>query len=128
MKIFDKKMADAITTEGTEALKKLVAFFETNEFNVHEFEQDGQKCAEIEKWTDGGVDMIITLMPFSSEKFIEYVNDFSVDEQVRFYQQDELYREHFTISKSLKDFRKFYNQLKKVTKSLKKELENFSNK
>ena len=53
---------------GKDYLQK---FFEDEGFNVDIFEQDNQRCAEIEKWTDGGVDMIINLIPFTKEEFIE---------------------------------------------------------
>lgn len=101
------------------AEKKLQDFFETEGFNVHLFQQDKKQCAEIEKWTDGGVDMIISLMPFTKEKFMEYVNDFNVDEEVDFYRQDVSYRNNFSISDGLKDFTDFHNGLKSVVEKLK---------
>jgi hypothetical protein len=106
---------------NTTDLAKLVDFFETNDFNVYQFEQDNENCAEIEIWTDGGVDMIITLQPFTSKEFIEYVNDFNVDNQVDFHRQDERYRKDFSISESLKDFKKFHKHLKNIVSKLKKE-------
>jgi hypothetical protein len=93
---------------------KLREFFEENEFNVHLFEQDGEQCAEVEKWTNGGVDMIFTLMPFTKEKFIERINDFSIDEEIDLHRQAQDYKNAFTISDSLKDFTDFHNHLKEV--------------
>lgn len=98
---------------GTDYLQE---FFEDEGFNVHKFEQDNQICAEIEKWTDGDVDMNIVLMPFTIEEFINYVNDFNVDDEIDIHRQDERYKKDFTISQSLKDFKKFHNDLKKVVK------------
>lgn len=98
--------------------KQLQDFFEQNNFNVHLFKQDKKQCAEIEKWTDGGVHMVITLMPFSVEKFTEYVNDFSVDDEIDAYRKDKTYREVFTISASLKDFTDFHNHLKEIASAL----------
>jgi hypothetical protein len=95
-------------------------FFNDEEFIVHLFEQDNIQCAEIEKWTDGGVDMNIVLQPFTKESFVEYVNDFNVDEQIDMYRQDNLYKQNFTISQSLKDFNKFHKHLKDVKKKLEK--------
>jgi len=100
-----------------EVLKK---FFEEQGFNVHLFEQENQQCAEVEKWTDGGVDMIFALMPFTAEKFIERVNDFNIDEEIDLYRQDPSYKSNFTISESLKDFKNFHRDLKQVVKKLKK--------
>lgn len=93
---------------------KLREFFEEKEFNVHLFEQDGMQCAEIEKWTNGGVDMIFTLMPFTKEKFIERVNDFNIDEEIGLYRQGQDYKNAFTISESLEDFTDFHNHLKEI--------------
>lgn len=96
--------------------KKLIDFFEEEGFQVYV----EKEFAEIEKWTDGGVDMVITLYPFSKEKFIEYVNDFNVDEQIDFYREGELYRKNFTVSQSLKDFRDFKKSLLLTCKNIKK--------
>ena len=100
---------------GKDYLQK---FFEDEGFNVDIFEQDNQRCAEIEKWTDGGVDMIITLMPFTKNEFIDYVNDFDVDDLINIYRQDENYKRNFTMAQSLKDFKKFHKDLKKTVKKM----------
>jgi 5,10-methenyltetrahydromethanopterin hydrogenase len=96
------------------SIKELQSFFEAEGFNVHLFKQDNKQCAEIEKWTDGGVDMLIVLMPFSKNEFIEYVNDFDVDEQIDLHRQGEQYKNAFKISESVKDFTDFHNSLKDV--------------
>jgi hypothetical protein len=101
---------------------KLQKFFENNEFRVHLFEQDNMQCAEIEKWTDGGVDMIISLMPFSKEEFIKYVEDFNIDEEIDLHRQDQQYKNVFTLSMSLNDFTDFHNSLKEVVEKLKAEV------
>lgn len=98
--------------------KKLVEFFEENGFDVHLTEEDGVQCAEVEKWTDGGVDMIMWLNPFTVEEFKSYVNDFDVDEEIDSHRQDDRYRNDFTVSQSLKDFTDFYNHLKDVASKL----------
>ena len=100
---------------------KLRDFFEHEAFLVHQFEQDGQQCAEVEKWTNGGVDMIITLIPFTKDEFISYVDDFDIDEKIDFYRNDKSYKNTFTIRQSLKDFTEFNNMLKRVVEKLKKE-------
>ncbi len=99
---------------------KLKAFFEEQGFQVHLFEQDKKQCAEVEKWTDAGVDMIFTLQPFSKEEFIERVNDFSVDEEIDGHRKDERYKAAFKISESLKDFTDFHKHLKEVVVLLEK--------
>jgi hypothetical protein len=99
--------------------KELLDFFENEGFNVDLFNQNEEEFAEIEKWTDGGVDMIITLSPFTIEKFEEYVNDFDIDEQIDFYRGQKDYRSHFTVSESLNDFTKFDQHLDEVLLKLK---------
>lgn len=100
---------------GKDYLQK---FFEDEGFNVDIFEQDNQRCAEIEKWTDGGVDMIIILMPFTKNEFIDYVNDFDVDDLINIHRQDENYKRNFTMAQSRKDFKKFHKDLKKTVKKM----------
>lgn len=104
----------------TKEQEKLKDFFEKQDFNVHLFEQDNQQCADVEKWTNGGVDMIFTLMPFTAEKFIERVNDFNIDEEIDLHRQGEDYRNAFTISESLRDFKNFQKELNEVVENLKK--------
>ena len=100
---------------------KLQKFFEEKDFVVHLFVQDKQQCAEVENWTDGGVDMIITLMPFEAEKFIEYADDFDIDEEIDCHRQDKCYKNAFTITQSVEDFTNFHDMLKEVAEELKKQ-------
>ena len=99
---------------------KLKAFFEEQGFQVHLFEQDNKQCAEVEKWTDAGVDMIINLNPFTAEEFIEYVKDFDVDECIDLNRQDKRYKADFKITESVKDFTNFETHLKEVVVLLEK--------
>lgn len=100
--------------------KKLQKFFEDNGFIVYLCEQDGVQCAEIEKWTNGGVDMIIWLNPFTVKEFKSYVDDFDVDEEIDLHRQEQLYKNNFTIAQSLKDFTDFKNDLEELVLKLEK--------
>ena len=71
------------------------------------FEQDGQAVAEIEKFTDAGVDMCVTLFPFNLNSFLDYVEGYDVDEEIEVHRQGERYRQSFTIRQSLEDFEAF---------------------
>jgi len=102
--------------------QKLQEFFEEQDFQVHLSEQDNQQCAEVEMWTDGGVDMIIWLQPFNIEQFKEYVNDFDIDEEIELHRQGNDYKNAFTIKESLNDFTKYHNHLKKIVKLLDKRI------
>ena len=99
-------------------IEKLKTFFEENGFNVSLHIQDNVQCAELEKWTFGGVDMIIWLNPFTPEEFKSYVNDFDIDEQIDIHRQDKSYKNNFTLSQSLTDFTDFHNELKEVASKL----------
>lgn len=93
---------------------KLIDLFENADFKVHLFEQDNQQCAELETWTNGGVNMIITLMPFNLKEFKHYVLNFNVDEEIDLHRQDERYKKAFTIKESVKDFEQFKKRLKQI--------------
>ena len=94
--------------------KKLQNFFEENGFKVFLTKENNVVCGEIEKWTGGGVDMIIWLNPFTIKEFLSYVDDFNVDEIIDLHRQDQKYKNCFTITQSVNDFTKFYNHLKEI--------------
>jgi hypothetical protein len=94
---------------------ELIEVLESNDFIIHETHGNS---AEIEKWTDGGVDMIFYFEDLSAESFIEIANEFDVDEQVTTYIQDPLYKSNFTVGESLEDFTKFHNHLKDIAKEI----------
>lgn len=98
--------------------KSLQKIFEDHEFHVHLFEQDGKQCAELEKWTNRGVDMLIYLQPFTAKEFIKYVNDFDIDELIDLHRQDQGYKDAFKISESVKDFTEFHDNLKEIERVL----------
>ena len=98
--------------------KELKTFFEKNGFNVFLTKQDNVQCADIEKWTDRGVDMVIWLNPFTPNEFKSYVNSFNVDEEIDIHRQEQLYKDNFTIRQSLKDFTDFHNDMKEVAQKL----------
>ncbi len=98
--------------------KQLQKFFEDNGFNVYLTKQDNVQCAEIEKWTDGGVDMIIWLNPFTVDEFKDYVKDFDIDDEIDLHRQAKDYCSAFTIRQSLSDFTDFHNNLKEVASKL----------
>ena len=98
--------------------KKLRAFFEEQDFRVHLSNEGKRKYAEIETWTNGGVNMIIMLEPFTKEAFIERVKEFDMDEEIDLYRQDQRYKNDFTITQSVKDFTEFQERLEGVVEKL----------
>lgn len=99
--------------------EKLKEFFEKENFQVHLSKEDRVQCAEVEKWTDGGVDMVIWLKPFNVEQFKKWVNNFDLDDEIDTHRQSQRYKDAFTITESLKDFTDFHNHLKEVAAKLK---------
>lgn len=105
-------------TQLTQEMEAFRDFLEKEGFLVHLFEQDGFQNAEVEKWTDGGVDMIFVLMPFSKDEFLIRVKDFDPDEEVELHWQDKAYKENFTLRQSLNDFEAFQKMLNETVKKL----------
>lgn len=85
---------------------------EDNGYSVSLFEQDGDICAEVENWTNGGVDMIITLMPFDFAELCEWCDSFDIDEEIEIHRQENDYCNAFTIRESVEDFEEWHNNLK----------------
>ena len=85
-----------ITSKERELLEEL--------FNISE----GTNEIELESWTDGGVDMFITIDKNSYntllEQLKEFVENFDIDEEIEIYRQDTDYRRNFTIRESINDF------------------------
>jgi hypothetical protein len=92
-------------------IKELQDCFEEEGFNVSLSMEDGVQCAEIEKWTNGGVDMITLLRPFSEESFIEYVDNFDISEEIDLHRQDIAYVNNFTVLAGVEDFTSFHKSL-----------------
>ena len=99
-------------------MKDLQDFFEKNGFIVH----PGQEGFELEMWTNGGVDMVIYLSPFTADEFIKYVDEFDIDEVINNHLQDKMYRNSFSIRDSLTDFESFEKKLRIIAKKLKRKL------
>ena len=98
-------------------MKNLIDILEDNGFNVHLSEYDNG--AEIQIYTDGGVDMWFCVSNFKKEEVIEAFNSFDIDTEIDLHRQSEDYKKCFSIKESVKDFTKFNNFLKKVKKLLK---------
>lgn len=85
-----------ITSKEREILEEL--------FNISE----GTNEIELESWTDGGVDMFITIDKNSYntllEQLKEFVENFDIDEEIDIYREDENYKRNFTIRESINDF------------------------
>lgn len=96
---------------------KLKEHLEAKGYKVTLFEQGGEICAEVVNWTDRGVNMVVTLLPFTFEELSAYVEDFDVDEEIDIHRQDERYRNAFRISQSVKDFEDWHEEITEAVDS-----------
>ena len=94
-----------ITSKEREILEEL--------FNVSE----GTNEIELESWTNGGVDMFITIDKNSHntllEQLKEFVENFDIDEEIEIHREDENYKRNFTIRESITDFENWFTYVVK---------------
>lgn len=93
-----------ITSKEREMLEEL--------FNVSESADD----LELESYTDGGVDMFITIEKDNSNNLLEqlrlFVKNFDIDEEIDIHRQDTDYRRNFTIRESINDFENWIDYIR----------------
>ena len=81
-------------------------------FNVSESADD----LELESYTDGGVDMFITIEKDNSNNLLEqlklFVKNFDIDEEIDIHRQDTDYRRNFTIRESINDFENWVDYIR----------------
>lgn len=75
----------------------------------------------LERWTDGGVDMIICINKKKDviEQLEQYLDNFDIDEEIDLYRQDKNYRNNFKITESVKDFESWVNYIQTIINILK---------
>lgn len=117
MKNLILKMSDFINENKEYTEDELTNFFEERDFNVHKLDDD--EGVELETWTDGGVNMIFHLNPFTIKEFKNRVDGFDIDEEIELHRQADDYKSAFTIRQSLEDFEAFEERLKEVLEELK---------
>ena len=92
-------------------------------FNIFENEND----YELETWTNGGVDMIITIDKNGDtllEQLKEYIDNFDIDSEIDIYRENEEYRNRFTIKESIEDFEDYISYVKDLIEDLETNKEN----
>ena len=111
-----------ITSKEREILEEL--------FNISE----GTNEIELESWTNGGVDMFITIDKNSYntllEQLKEFVENFDIDEEIEIYRQDTDYRRNFTIRESINDFENWVDYIEECISKLEEynnKLEEYNN-
>ena len=105
-----------ITSKEREMLEEL--------FNVSESADD----LELESYTDGGVDMFITIEKDNSNNLLEqlrlFVKNFDIDEEIDIHRQDTDYRRNFTIRESINDFENWVDYIRDCISKLEEEYNN----
>ena len=94
-----------ITSKEREILEEL--------FNISE----GTNEIELESWTNGGVDMFITINKNSYNTLLgqlkEFVENFDIDKEIDIHREDENYKRNFTIRESITDFENWFTYVVK---------------
>ena len=105
-----------ITSKEREILEEL--------FNVSESADD----LELESYTDGGVDMFITIEKDNSNNLLEqlrlFVKNFDIDEEIDIHRQDTDYKRNFTIRESINDFENWVDYIRDCISKLEEEYNN----
>ena len=105
-----------ITSKEREILEEL--------FNISE----GTNEIELESWTNGGVDMFITIDKNSYntllEQLKEFVENFDIDEEIEIHRKDENYKRNFTIRESITDFENWVDYIRNCISKLEEEYNN----
>lgn len=79
-------------------------------------------CVELETWTDGGVNMLITLLNVNDnymEQLEKYIEEFDIDDEIQIMRESDNYKKNFTIRESLDDYEAYIEKLKDILSKLK---------
>lgn len=87
-------------------------------FNINESAYE----LELESWTDGGVDMFISIDKNSDNNLLEqlerFVENFDIDEEIDIHREDENYKRKFTIRESINDFENWVDYIEECISKL----------
>ena len=111
-------------------LQEILDILESKNIGVDEYTQDEKLCGyELNTYTDGGVNQIIFLDFRESgdplnpadliAKFSERIKNIDIDDEIIINRQDDRYTADFTLTQSLKDFKRWKKALKRVKKLIK---------
>lgn len=93
---------------------KLQEMFEEFGIPVFRTKMDGVECALLSTFTEGGVNMLIWLNPFTLKEFNRWCHDFDIDEEVDSYREMQDHRRAFTISENVVDFTNFIHSMRDI--------------
>ena len=99
-------------------------------FNINESAYE----LELESWTDGGINMFISIDKNSDNNLLEqlerFVENFDIDEEIDIHREDENYKRNFTIRESINDFENWVNYIEECISKLEEhnnKLEEYNN-
>ena len=99
-------------------------------FNINESAYE----LELESWTNGGVNMFISIDKNSDNNLLEqlerFVENFDIDEEIDIHREDENYKRNFTIKESINDFENWVDYIEECISKLEEynnELEEYNN-
>ena len=87
-------------------------------FNINESAYE----LELESWTNGGVNMFISIDKNSDNNLLEqlerFVENFDIDEEIDIHREDENYKRNFTIKESINDFENWVDYIEECISKL----------
>ena len=93
-------------------------------FNINESAYE----LELESWTNGGVNMFISIDKNSDNNLLEqlerFVENFDIDEEIDIHREDENYKRKFTIKESINDFENWVDYIEECISKLEEEYNN----
>ena len=93
-------------------------------FNINESAYE----LELESWTNGGVNMLISIDKNSDNNLLEqlerFVENFDIGEEIDIHREDENYKRNFTIRESINDFENWVDYIRDCISKLEEEYNN----
>ena len=87
-------------------------------FNINESAYE----LELESWTDGGINMFISIDKNSDNNLLEqlerFVENFDIDEEIDIHREDANYKRNFTIRESINDFENWVDYIEECISKL----------
>ena len=111
-------------------MKKIFDKIEKTGISIDEYKEDSKLCGyELNTYTNDGVNQTVFVDFRDTDKnpknesdfkelFLERVNSIDVDDEIDTNRQDKRYRQAFTLTQALKDFKCWKKDLLKLAKSL----------
>lgn len=111
-------------------MKKTFDKIEKAGISIYNYKEGKKLCGyELNTYTEGGVNQIVFIDFRDTDKkpknendfkklFLERVNSIDIDEEIDLHREMKGYKQAFTVTQSLKDFKGWKNGLLKLAKSL----------